>query len=355
MTETPQKIRLDLTDVEESKKWIEKLLTLNQPQKAETIGKLALQQHPDNEEILALVIDSLDKQNKLDEFEQDYLTRLKDKDPATVYGSLADLYYKFNKTQQAKTYYQKAIDITPKPEIIYNLAMTYKKLNQDDQAEKHFLKALSLDPNLTQAQFNLAQLLDMDHRYKEAETYYQQFLKANPDHAPANWNYALLLLKMGNLKKGWQQYEWGWQAKERNNNLTLDLTQWQGEPLKNKTILLCLEQGIGDEIMFASCLPDIIKTQAKISLLCTPRLQPLFERTYPKITVYPATVASMQTIKKTPFDYYSPLGSLPKHYRQTFSPMLFLLVGSRLCSWMRLWLICCMSVGLRWRLRLMGL
>jgi hypothetical protein len=60
---------------------------------------------------------------------------------------------------------------------------------------------------------------------------------------------------------------------------------WTGERLPSGRLLLWGEQGVGDEIMFAGLLPDVILTGSRITLDCDPRLQPLFARSFPEIEV----------------------------------------------------------------------
>jgi hypothetical protein len=44
------------------------------------------------------------------------------------------------------------------------------------------------------------------------------------------------------------------------------------------------EQGVGDEIMFASCLPELIASAGKVVIVCDPRLKTLFARSFPQTT-----------------------------------------------------------------------
>ena len=60
---------------------------------------------------------------------------------------------------------------------------------------------------------------------------------------------------------------------------------WDGSSLADKTILVYGEQGIGDEIMFASCLPELIEQADRCLVACEPRLVPLFRRSFPTATV----------------------------------------------------------------------
>jgi len=63
--------------------------------------------------------------------------------------------------------------------------------------------------------------------------------------------------------------------------------QWNGEPLAGRRLLLWREQGIGDELLFLTCLPDLVAAGAEITLLASPRLVSLLERSFPMVRVLP--------------------------------------------------------------------
>ncbi len=62
---------------------------------------------------------------------------------------------------------------------------------------------------------------------------------------------------------------------------------WDDQSLSGKRILIYGEQGLGDQIMFASCLPDLLAEVAGCVLDCDPRLVGLFRRSFPDVTVIP--------------------------------------------------------------------
>ena len=70
------------------------------------------------------------------------------------------------------------------------------------------------------------------------------------------------------LKEGFNEYEWRWQTPEFNlqqRNFTYPI--WDGKTtLKDKTILLWCEQGIGDTLNWSSCL-SIVTSRAKHVIL----------------------------------------------------------------------------------------
>jgi len=118
-------------------------------------------------------------------------------------------------------------------------------------------------------------------RLEDAICSYHKVLAVKPDYAEAHSSLGLALLLDGQLKEGWEEYEWRWQG--RDSEKLRDFTQppWQGGDLPGKTILVASEQGIGDEVMFAGQVPDLLDAAAHVVLECAERLLPVFERSFP--------------------------------------------------------------------------
>ena len=89
---------------------------------------------------------------------------------------------------------------------------------------------------------------------------------------------ALTLLTRGDYSQGWDEYEWRWKAEVRPRSFEIPV--WKGESLENKSILIHAEQGVGDEIMFASCIPDLLEQAGKCSIECIARSRTLFRSRY---------------------------------------------------------------------------
>jgi len=78
------------------------------------------------------------------------------------------------------------------------------------------------------------------------------------------------------------------------------------------------EQGLGDEIMYASCLPDVIAQAAHCVIDCEPRLADLMRRSFPQATVHGGrqTDAVDWLEDAGPIDVKIPAGSLPLTLRR---------------------------------------
>jgi tetratricopeptide (TPR) repeat protein len=94
--------------------------------------------------------------------------------------------------------------------------------------------------------------------------------------------------------------------------------RWDGGDLTGRTVLVHGEQGLGDEIMFASCLPDVIARAGHCVIECAPKLERIFRRSFPAATVYAATAGRgvLDEAATADIDCEVPVGSLPLYFRR---------------------------------------
>jgi tetratricopeptide (TPR) repeat protein len=131
-------------------------------------------------------------------------------------------------------------------------------------------------------------------------------LARDPQHPEARLALGLAQLASGNFAEGWRNYE----ARLRSAGMTvrhLHVPLWQGEASNGQSILVWGEQGLGDEIMFASCLPDLLASGVRCLLDCSPPLRALFKRSFPGVTLLEA--------EARPVDGAIGIGSLPSLFR----------------------------------------
>ena len=172
----------------------------------------------------------------------------------------------------------------------YNLLCKMGSLHMDKSdyhsAKGYFLKAIKMNAKKELAWINLAisyENLCMPH--KSIEIYKKLCAKDTP--APqAELRLALTLLSQGKMKEGWKYYQNRSNWKETNTSHgQLDTKFWDGQDLTNKSILIWTEQGPGDEILTGSMIPEIIARQTSVSIACSPKIAPLFQRTFPKCNI----------------------------------------------------------------------
>jgi tetratricopeptide (TPR) repeat protein len=201
-------------------------------------------------------------------------------------------------------------------EAYVNLGNTLLELDDYAGAVDCYRTAIGLDPNHAEAHSNLGNVLHDLGDAGASLTAHRRALALKPELPEAHWNYALTLLSQGHLEEGWAEHEWRWRKPGfPSKRLTLDLPHWDGQPLAGRTILVWAEQGLGDEVMFASCIPDLVRSGARVILACTPKLRALFQRSFPEVEVVEDS-AIAEGHRTVPADVQLPIGSLPRFLRR---------------------------------------
>ena len=97
--------------------------------------------------------------------------------------------------------------------------------------------------------------------------------------------------------------------------------QWDGGGLAGCSVLVYAEQGLGDEIMFASCVPDIIAASKHCVIECSPKLESIFRRSFPAATVYAMTPSRNlpASVQEKSIGLQTAMGSLPRFLRRNYA------------------------------------
>lgn len=221
-----------------------------------------------------------------------------------------------NRLDEALACYQAALTLRPNlPEFHNNLGNALRELNRLHEAEKAYREALRLRPHYADAWSNLGNLLRERGARHDAIHAYRRALEIAPEDAATRWNIAFSLLWEGELTEGWAAYEWRWRTGAQPP-LPQQCPEWHGEELIDQCLLILPEQGLGDEIMFASCIPDILARAKHTVVACQQRLAALYARSFPTATVVALPTGVMQLPANLPScDFQVALGSLPRLLR----------------------------------------
>lgn len=185
--------------------------------------------------------------------------------------------------------HQRALALQPTfVTALYNLGNAFKAQDKLSEAVECYDRALALDPHFAQASNNLGTALrDLD-TLDGAIACYERAIASNPDFTLAHFGKALTQLLNGDLSNGWTNYEWRWKTNKQQPMRQYPQPLWKGEPVPAGRLLLWGEQGLGDEIMFAGLIPEVLRTGMPCALDCQTRLRPLFERSFPGVPVVTA-------------------------------------------------------------------
>lgn len=146
--------------------------------------------------------------------------------------------------------------------------------------------------------------------FEKALASYNQALTLNPHFIEAYGKSAGMMHKLGvDLEESWYRLE------SRFPQLLgrPDGPFWRGEDLKDKHLIIWAEQGLGDQLCFASMLRDLPNDAAKIDLECDEKILPLFKRSFPKFNVF-----KRRTKRPVGHDYHVPIGAVARYLRTDF-------------------------------------
>jgi len=231
---------------------------------------------------------------------------------------LARTLQKDRRYAEAVTAFRRAVELARCPPEVYNdLANCLVYLQRNDEALAVFEDLVNRYPRSHVPRLGYANALFQLGRFDEASAQYELIRAREPENYFVHWNRALLLLQRGEFAEGWKCYERRLLTLTDNHPRVFPFPRWRGEPLAGKTVLVYAEQGLGDEIMFASCIEELAALAGRCILECSPKLAPIFARSFPAVTVVaaeertiPGWLAGLGEV-----DFQIASGSLPGMFR----------------------------------------
>ena len=257
-------------------------------------------------------------EQKFDEAEKIYVQLLEQNhDNVGLMATIGSLYVQMNKVGLGIHFLEAALRGGMKQtDVLTNLGLGYKRAGQIDKARGYFEESVKVDAPSAGSLANYSGLLIESGRDPECIEMCERAIKEQPDLPIAHWNLALSLLSTGQWERGWEEHDWGLKTKGiREDRKVLDVPVWDGH--SSGTVLVYGEQGMGDEIMFTSMLPDLIKTNPVV-YECYPRLETLFRKSFPTVQFYGTRESrSVSWADNHTIDYRIPVGSLGQFYRRS--------------------------------------
>ena len=188
-------------------------------------------------------------------------------------------------------------------EIVFSVMMALITGNRVAEArnmvDKYYPKISDNNPNI----INLhAKINQAEENFAESVKYFEmnEVLRDGEQVGiEARWNKSLLQLQYGDLQNGWENYEvrWDWD-RFPTRKFEFSFPKWEGEKLAGKSILLWGEQGIGDEVLFLTLLPNLFELgPSKVGLYVSKKLCPVIKQWYPSALVYPFGVQKFLRIQ----------------------------------------------------------
>jgi len=262
-------------------------------------------------------------------------------------ASIGTVLMLLNRYQEAETQFNIVLNKQPNHyRALQNLALCLKELDKQQESLAVSSRMLAIKESDLSCN-NHGTILKEMGRNEEALKYFNRAIELNPKYAPAYCNAGLMMLELGDPELAIIHYKYAIALDDQDPSFYHNLAfayfaankyaegwdvfryrkliknvcnytgspEWEGEPLKGKRLLITAEQGLGDEIMFASTIADLSKEDGEIVLQCDPRLEEIYQRSFPAIKIL--GVDRKDINRSMEVDYENAVGDLPRFYRRS--------------------------------------
>jgi tetratricopeptide (TPR) repeat protein len=228
---------------------------------------------------------------------------------------LGEVLHHIGRLRSAHSSLQRCIDLgwDRDPNLWTILGNNHRLLGELDEAERCLALALELTGGAASSRSNIGIALAQCGRFEEALAQFERAVELDPDSALQHSNRAYGLLTAGVVAEGWAEWEYGLESGPRGSERLLQ-PRWTPDT-RDARVLCYREQGVGDEILFASCYPDLIASTREVVIECDTRLIELFTRSFPTAEVRAQTFDPRRGETADDFDAAIPAGSLPQWFR----------------------------------------
>lgn len=210
--------------------------------------------------------------------------------------------------------FRRCAELNPTQSEIYNNMGMCLEIDYPDRAMDAFEIALQLNPKNHHAMINKGLLHLKKAEPEKCVKLCNQALRLDPDSRAAHDNKAQALLMMRDWAQGWDEYTYSWGGKHRRKR-DFGLPEWQGQT--DAVVIVYAEQGLGDEILFASCIPDLQAISKQVIIECDRRLQGVFERSF-GVEAFGTRFEERSPITDwLQADYVISMGELPRFFRRS--------------------------------------
>jgi hypothetical protein len=252
--------------------------------------------------------------------------------------NLGQLHFDLEQYPQAAEQFRTLTTIQPDDASAWlTLGFILATMDRNDEAAEVLRTAETLDSTSPEVCFYLAESLRKAEQYTESLPYYQRMLQVGEQYPQAVHGYGKTLLALanhglGDLEQGDHgqgSLEQGWEAMEFR--FLSSAGNWERHHLENWTpdskatrVLAYSEEGIGADLMFASCLPDLVNSVEHCIVECETSLHSLFRRSFPRADFVPLADDDVRPggnpwgciIGNMVLDAQIAIGSLPRYFRR---------------------------------------
>ncbi len=238
---------------------------------------------------------------------------------ALPYAYLAGVLLAHGKTTEAELNARKAYSINPRDaEVLTNLGLIVQARGATEEAITYQRQAVEINPGIPETWNNLGLSLQHLGNLDEAIECYDKAISLKAQFHGALANKAQALLSLGRLAEGWKIYGSRFDQKlMASSRRAFPYPMWAGQSGADIRLLLWTDQGLGDEVLYASMITEAMARVGVCILECSSRMVPLFQRSFPKAIIVPRSTPTNQAIASAQPTHQISLIELGSIFRQT--------------------------------------
>lgn len=234
---------------------------------------------------------------------------------ADAYCDKAYALNELKRHQEALLMAKLASQLDPLYADTYNaIAVSLNGIDQYGEAMESALKAISIDKTKANYFYTVGNIKLNLGALNEALDYYRIALEINPNYEEVGFNMSLIFLRLLDFESGWKLYEHRFATypkESRNKAITRDFNLKEFRSLGR--IFIFKEQGIGDQVLFASTFHEIDEKENNIFIEVNERLMPVFKRTFKHLRF----VTNKNHPDSKMYDSTFGVASLPSFFRKS--------------------------------------
>lgn len=248
----------------------------------------------------------------------EYLRKAAEKfpDQPVILFNLAHIKNETTLAEEAEVHARRAVLLKPDYAKAWNaLCVSHCMPYRHAEARVAVNRALLIDRALPSAWLNVGVLERSASRFSESVAAMRVAIKLNDADFTAQTNLAYALLMAGEIEQGFRQYDRRWENPGfPSSRRPFPQPVWEGQEVPHHGLLLYMEQGMGDEIMFAWYFSLVEKKVGRVLVECDYRLIDLFKRSFPTFTFVARKQPADPLTRRPDIRYKTPAGHVPKHF-----------------------------------------
>jgi tetratricopeptide (TPR) repeat protein len=195
---------------------------------------------------------------------------------------------------------------------VYKVGFDAAEQGKYDDATKYLENLNSVVPVLIASALQTGRCHWEMHRWEAARKFFDLAIRLEPNNDDAGWTAGLLALQMGDFDAGWKGYERRWGSKVfKSPKLKTKHPRWERYTSLKRPLIWC-EQGVGDQLLYASLIEAVAKECEHVTVMIDLRLANLLHRGCKAKNV--TFLGHNARVKMSEHDSHIPIASLGKHF-----------------------------------------